>query len=142
MSRELTEAGLEALGHRLGRELPTGTVVWLEGELGAGKTTLVRAIAGGRGATDQATSPTFALVHRYEGLGGPVFHVDCYRLRSPEEASELDWQSLVGGDLLLVEWPARAGPWVPPAGLRITLGHVDRDDVRTVTMVPGPDLVP
>jgi tRNA threonylcarbamoyladenosine biosynthesis protein TsaE len=87
MIRELTEGRLEALGESLGRDLPPGTVVWLEGELGAGKTTLVRAIARGRGATDPATSPTFALVHRYEGPGGPVCHVDCYRLRSPEEAS-------------------------------------------------------
>lgn len=121
----LDEAGLAAVGEALGRALPPGAVILLEGDLGAGKTTFARAVARGLGVGDGATSPTYALVHRYHGRRGPVFHLDCYRLRSPDEAADLDWQGLVAeGDALLVEWPERAGAWVPPATHRFRLAHV------------------
>jgi tRNA threonylcarbamoyladenosine biosynthesis protein TsaE len=139
MSRALTEADLIRLGTRLGQRLPAGQVVWLQGELGAGKTTLARAVASGRGCREAATSPTFALVHRYEGPAGPVYHVDCYRLRSPDEAAELDWEGMGSADLLLVEWPERAGDWVPRPDLTVQLGHAADLDARTVTLTPGWD---
>jgi tRNA A37 threonylcarbamoyladenosine biosynthesis protein TsaE len=69
-------------------------------------------------------------VHRYEGRRGPVYHVDCYRLRSPEEASDLDWEALGAADALLVEWPERGGAWVPPATHRFRLSHVDDAERR------------
>lgn len=129
--RPLTEAELTAEGRALGASLPPRSVVLLEGELGAGKTTLVRAIVAGLGAAEAATSPTYALVHRYQGRRGPVFHLDCYRLRSPDEAADLDWEGLTAeGDALLVEWPERAGAWVPPATVRIRLHHLDDDERR------------
>src|SRR5512134_1933401 len=112
----LDEPGLAAVGEALGRALPPGAVILLEGDLGAGKTTFARAVARGLGVDEAATSPTYALVHRHHGRRGPVFHLDCYRLRSPDEAADLDWQGLVAeGDALIVEWPERAGAWVPPA---------------------------
>ncbi len=130
----LSEAALLEEGARLGRELPTGSVVWLVGGLGAGKTTLVRAIARGRGVHGSANSPTYALVHHYEGPSGDVYHVDCYRLRDPEEAIDLDWATLVAADLLLIEWPERAGAWAPAPTHTISLTAVDADhrvmDVR------------
>ena len=110
-----------AAGTQLGRDLATGSVVWLEGPLGAGKTTLARAITAGRGIDESATSPTFGLVHHYRGPRGEIYHVDCYRLRHPEEASDLDWETLAGADLLLVEWPERAGAWAPPPAMRVRL---------------------
>jgi tRNA threonylcarbamoyladenosine biosynthesis protein TsaE len=129
--RALTEAELAEEGRELGASLPPGSVVLLEGELGAGKTTLARAIVEGLGAAEAATSPTYALVHRYHARRGPVFHLDCYRLRSPDEAADLDWEGLLAeGDALLVEWPDRAGPWVPPATLRFRLHHLDDPDRR------------
>jgi tRNA threonylcarbamoyladenosine biosynthesis protein TsaE len=125
MIRELTEAELAAEGESIGRAMPHGSVVLLEGDLGAGKTTLVQGLARGLGVRGGATSPTYALVHRYEGRRGPVFHLDCYRLRTPDEAADLDWQSLLAeGDALLIEWPERAGSWVPGATLRLRLHHV------------------
>lgn len=97
-----------------------------EGDLGAGKTTLIRAIAQGLGVATAATSPTYALVHRYAGPRGPVFHLDCYRLRSPEEAADLDWEALLSeGDAVLIEWPERAGAWVPEPTMRLRLSHLD-----------------
>jgi tRNA threonylcarbamoyladenosine biosynthesis protein TsaE len=97
-----------------------------EGELGAGKTTFIRAIAHGLGVATAATSPTYALVHRYAGPRGPVFHLDCFRLRDPEEAADLDWEALLSeGDAVLIEWPERAGAWVPEPTMRFRLSHLD-----------------
>jgi len=123
--RPVTLDELSAEGVALGRSLPPRSVLLFEGDLGAGKTTFVDAIARGLGVSVRATSPTYALVHRYEGRRGPVFHVDCYRLRSPEEAADLDWETLMReGDALLVEWPERAGPWLPAATARFRLHHL------------------
>lgn len=119
------QAALEATGERLGRELPAHSVVWLEGPLGAGKTTLAQAIARGRDAADAVTSPTFGLVHRYAGRGGPIYHIDCYRMRREEEAADLDWETLLAADLLLIEWPERAGAWTPPPSIRVRLAHAE-----------------
>lgn len=129
--RPLTEQELAEEGHELGESLPPRSVVLLEGELGAGKTTFAKAIAAGLGAAEPATSPTYALVHRYHGRRGPVFHLDCYRLRSVDEAADLDWEGLLQeGDALIIEWPERAGPWVPPATLRFRLHYLDDPDRR------------
>ncbi|HEU4828489.1 MAG TPA: tRNA (adenosine(37)-N6)-threonylcarbamoyltransferase complex ATPase subunit type 1 TsaE [Gemmatimonadales bacterium] len=130
--RLVTEEELAAEGERIGRALPPGAVVLLEGELGAGKTTLIRAIVRGLGGTDAASSPTYTLVHHYEGRRGPVYHVDCYRLRTPDEASDLDWETLGSADALLVEWPERGGAWIPPATHRFRLHHVDDPDRRAL----------
>lgn len=136
MSAGLSEPGLIARAGRLAGSLPSGSVVWLEGPLGAGKTTFARALLAARGALLPATSPTFNLAHHHEGPRGTAYHVDCYRLRDPEEAAELDWDAMQRGDLLLVEWPERAGPWVPPATVRVRLGYAQDPDARTVRLDP------
>jgi tRNA threonylcarbamoyladenosine biosynthesis protein TsaE len=125
VSRTLTEAELDAEGEALGRELRPGELLTFEGDLGAGKTTFIKAVARGLGVSAPATSPTYALVHRYQGARGPVFHLDCFRLRVPDEAADLDWEGLVSeGDAILIEWPERAGSWLPPASRRYRLSHV------------------
>ena len=125
MIRELTQQQLEAEGENLGRSLPPGAVLAFEGELGAGKTTFIQAIARGLGVNSPATSPTYALVHRYRGRRGPVFHLDCYRLRNTDEAGDLDWEGLLAeGDAILVEWPERAGSWLPAPACRFRLHHL------------------
>jgi len=129
--RSLTLAELEAEGEALGRALAAGAVVALEGQLGAGKTTFVQAIARGLGVAAGATSPTYALVHRYRGLRGPVFHLDCFRLRSPDDAADLDWEGLLReGDAVLIEWPERAGAWVPAPTRRFRLHHLEDPERR------------
>ena len=66
-----------------------------------------------------------------ENAGGPVFHLDCYRLRSPDEAADLDWEGLLGeGDAVLIEWPERAGAWVPKPARRFRLHHLADPDRR------------
>lgn len=131
MIRIVDEAALVAEGEALGRSLPPGALLTFEGELGAGKTTLVRAIARGLGVGESATSPTYALVHRYQGRRGPVFHLDAYRLRTPDEAADLDWERLLTeGDAVLVEWPDRLGAWLPTPTRRFRLHHVAEPDRR------------
>jgi tRNA threonylcarbamoyladenosine biosynthesis protein TsaE len=105
--------------------------VTFEGDLGAGKTTFIQAVVRGLGVSQPATSPTYSLVHRYHGSRGPVFHLDCFRLRSPDEAADLDWEGLLAeGDAILVEWPERAGGWIPQPGRRFRLSHVADSDRR------------
>jgi tRNA threonylcarbamoyladenosine biosynthesis protein TsaE len=133
VSRGLTQAQLEAEGEALGQRLRPGELVTFEGELGAGKTTFIKAVVRGLGVTAPATSPTYALVHRYQGKRGPVFHLDCFRLRSPEEAADLDWEGLMQeGDAILVEWPERAGEWLPTPTRRYRLQHVTDPQLRGV----------
>jgi tRNA threonylcarbamoyl adenosine modification protein YjeE len=130
LRRLVTEEELVAEGERVGRALAPGAVILLEGELGAGKTTFARAIVRGLGGSDVASSPTYTLVHHYEGRRGPVYHVDCYRLRSPDDASDFDWEALGAADALLVEWPERGGAWIPPATHRFRLQHVEDPERR------------
>lgn len=127
---------MAAQGEALGQSLGAGEVVWLEGDLGAGKTTMAQALAKGLGVVESATSPTYNLVHRYQGRRGPVFHVDCFRLRGEDEAQVLDWATLVAGDALLIEWPERAGAWAPPPSRRIRLAHSGDPDRRWLELLP------
>lgn len=121
-----------ARARQLAESLPGGAVVWLEGPLGAGKTTFARSLLAARGASLPATSPTFNLAHHHEGPRGAAYHVDCYRLKDPEEAAELDWDGMQRGDVLLVEWPERGGAWVPPPTVRVQLGYAADPDQRTI----------
>ena len=131
MSRSLTQAELEAEGEALGRRLAPGELITFEGDLGVGKTTFIKAITRGLGVIRPATSPTYALVHRYQGTRGPVFHLDCFRLRLPDEAADLDWEGLISeGDAILVEWPERAAGWVPAPTRRFRLYHVSEPELR------------
>jgi tRNA threonylcarbamoyladenosine biosynthesis protein TsaE len=129
--RSLCQAELEAEGETLGRALPPGAVLAFEGELGAGKTTFIQAITRGLGVATPASSPTYALVHRYQGRRGAVFHLDCFRLRSDAEAADLDWEGLLReGDAILVEWPERAGAWLPTPTRRFRLHHLPDPERR------------
>lgn len=145
IERQMTEAELVRWGRETGRHLPPGSVVWLVGDLGAGKTTLARALLEGLGVgsweeegTGWGASPTYTLVHRYPGSGGgaPVYHLDCYRLRDPEEASELEWEAMAQARVVLVEWPERGAGWVPAPTHTIHLSHVADPDRRDVEVTP------
>ena len=129
----LTEEELREWGQALGERLAPGSIVTLDGPLGAGKTTLVQAIVRGLGVAAGATSPTYTYVHRYAGRRGAVYHLDCYRLKHPDDAADLDWEAILrDGDATLIEWPDRAGAWVPTPRARVTLGYTDDPDLRTL----------
>lgn len=128
----MTEAELVAAAKALGTGLAQRAVVWLTGELGAGKTTFARALLTGLGVAGEVASPSYGLVHRHESPGGSIYHVDCYRLRHPDEARDLDWGTISGGRGLVIEWPERAGPWAPPPTHAVHLSHLDDPGARGV----------
>ncbi len=131
-ARRVDEAALSRFGEDFARTLRPPLAVGIAGELGAGKTTLVRAIAHGLGVTEPVTSPTFALVHRYAGAGLTVYHVDGYRLRHASEVADLGIDDALAepDSVVLIEWPERLGERLPPLARRITLSYTDDDLVR------------
>ena len=131
----LTEPELVAWGERFGRAARPPLVVGISGDLGAGKTTLVRAICRGAGVESEVTSPTFALVHQYEGKQFPIYHLDLYRLESPDEMTNVGWDDIVSAEaLVLVEWPERAGTRMPSDAVPIELEHLTGDPERRLLM--------
>lgn len=134
----LTESELIDWGERLGRQITPPLVITLDGDLGAGKTTLARAICHGYGVTEDVTSPTFALVHVYDAPRSPVHHADLYRLEGPRDLQNLGWDDLVQADaLMLVEWPDRAGDLLPKDHLPIQLRYIEDDPTRRVLYAGG-----
>lgn len=131
----LTRDELVAWGKDLGATARPPLVVAISGEIGTGKTTLVQAICAGAGVTEPVTSPTFALVHRYQGAGVVVYHLDLYRLGSPSELTNLGWDEIVNAHaLVLIEWPERAGSRLPAASVPIDLEYDDRDAGRRLLL--------
>jgi tRNA threonylcarbamoyladenosine biosynthesis protein TsaE len=133
-----TEAELVAWGEALGRAVTPPLVVTISGELGAGKTTLVKAICRGYGVTDEVTSPTFTLVHQYAGERSTVYHVDLYRVSDPRELTNLGWDEMLAEDaLVLIEWPERAGDRLPRVHVPISLQHLPDDPGRRLLYAGG-----
>ncbi len=115
-----------ALGARLASilepGLASGVSVWLQGELGAGKTSLVRGLLRSLGHSGRVPSPSYTLIEPYDLACGRVYHVDLYRLRSPQEAYELGLAELPApGELLVIEWPEKAAEALAPPDLQLTL---------------------
>ena len=134
----LTEPELDDWGRRLGRQIDPPLLITLDGDLGAGKTTLVRSICAGYGVRDEVTSPTFAIVHQYEAPKSPVYHLDLFRLETPDALQNIGWDDIVQSDaLIMVEWPQRAGSLLPNAHLPIELRHVPHDVSRRVLYAGG-----
>ncbi|MGA1373706.1 MAG: tRNA (adenosine(37)-N6)-threonylcarbamoyltransferase complex ATPase subunit type 1 TsaE [Flavobacteriales bacterium] len=102
---------------------PLGGVVVLDGDMGAGKTTTVRALGAALGILDEVSSPTFALVHEYASrTGTPVVHMDLYRIEDEAEAAEAGvGEYYAGPGLCFVEWADRAAGLLPPDALRLRI---------------------
>lgn len=144
----LSEADLRRWGTIIGRELRPPVFLCLRGELGAGKSVLARAVARGAGVEGTLPSPTFNLLFRYDGARGvEVVHMDLYRLSDPDEVWEIGWEEL-GDDhqIVLVEWPERAGEHLPTSRWEITLrpvrGHPLLRSVEVTRVGSPPELPP
>ncbi|MDS4021673.1 MAG: tRNA (adenosine(37)-N6)-threonylcarbamoyltransferase complex ATPase subunit type 1 TsaE [Candidatus Competibacter sp.] len=117
-------AATEALGGRLAAALAPGCVLYLSGELGAGKTTLARGLLHALGHRGTAKSPTYTLVEPYQVADRRLFHWDLYRLADPEELEFLGLRDQVDGEaVLLIEWPERGRGELPAADLAVTLDY-------------------
>ena len=117
-----SEAETASFGQRLARVLSSGDVVALQGQLGAGKTRLVQAIAAELGCSRSfVVSPTFSLIHEYDGRL-PVYHIDAYRLKDSDEFLDMGGGELIHGDgVCLIEWADRIGDLLPQDHLRVEI---------------------
>jgi tRNA threonylcarbamoyladenosine biosynthesis protein TsaE len=121
------------LGREIGRKLTPPTLILLSGDLGAGKTTLTKGIASGMGAAaeDEVTSPTFTLVHKYDGTSR-VYHVDLYRIEGSHDLETLGLEDLFDEPaIVIVEWPEKLSIQTGWPVLRVQLEHVS-DDTRHI----------
>lgn len=126
------------LGERLAAVCPVGCTVHLRGDLGAGKTTLVRGFLRARGHIGAVRSPTYTLIEPYELATGAVYHLDLYRLGDPEELEFLGLRDLLGEDLtLLIEWPEQGAGWLPEPDLTLAIDHcAEGRDIRLSAGTP------
>lgn len=124
----------EALGRALATALAGRGVVYLQGDLGAGKTTLTRGILRGYGHGGNVKSPTYTLVEPYDLGTTTAYHFDLYRLTDPEELELLGIRDYCRPDTLsIIEWPDRGQPFLPPADLTITIrGNADGRELEFV----------
>ena len=121
----------EAFGAKLARVLPKHAVIFLEGELGAGKTTLVRGILRGFGWAGTVKSPTYTILEPYELPQQNLYHLDLYRLADAEELEYLGLRELLGEGLLFFEWPERGEALLPPADITVNIQHEKSGRVLT-----------
>jgi len=136
---------MEILDIRSQRELPLAAELILErsdrrgviafyGEMGAGKTTLIREICGLTGVKDTVTSPTFAIVNQYMAGTGPVYHFDFYRIDKIEEVFDMGYEEyFYSGSLCLVEWPEKIERLLPPDTMRVKI-EVTGTESRRITV--------
>ena len=124
----------DALGRALAGVLPASCVVHLRGELGAGKSSLARALLRALGVTGSIKSPTYSLVERYPLADGrEAVHLDLYRIRDPGELEYLGLDDLAGREVLwLIEWPERGGAGLPAPDLEIRLEPAAKGRLATL----------
>lgn len=124
----------EKFGEKLAESLSSGGVVALFGDLGSGKTTMIRGIARKLGAPqNEVLSPTFTIVHEYPSEA-PIFHIDLYRIKKPEELKEIGLFDLLYGDgICLIEWPEIAEHLLPEKTIKVHLERIS-DKKRRITI--------
>lgn len=137
-------AAMRAVGGVLGSAIAAmheaSLVIGLEGELGAGKTTLVAGLLAHCGERGPVRSPTYTLVEPYETGGRTIYHLDLYRLTGPDQLEPLGMRDMLIGDaVLLIEWPSRAGNALPPADLHVDIQYVG-EGARRLGLTANTDL--
>ena len=124
------EEGVRSLGHQLACFLCPGDVIAMSGDLGTGKTTLTKAIAEGLGVTELVTSPTFTIVHEYQGRL-PLYHFDVYRVYDPDELYELGYEEyFYGQGVSVVEWADLIPDLIPDHALRVAIKYSEDPEER------------
>jgi tRNA threonylcarbamoyladenosine biosynthesis protein TsaE len=130
------EAAQEAFGARLAAACDGAVLIFLEGDLGAGKTTLTRGFVRGLGHRGAVKSPTYTLIEPYLIGGRRVYHLDLYRVADPGELEYLGLREMLSEDaMILIEWAERGVGWLPLADLRVRIRHLA--DGRQVELEAG-----
>ena len=118
------EAAMTALGARLAKVFPESGLIYLHGDLGAGKSTLVRSFIKARGYSGHVKSPTYTIVEPYQVTGHTIYHLDLYRIADPEELEFIGIRDLLSErSLVLVEWPDKGAGVLPTADLDIYIAY-------------------
>jgi tRNA threonylcarbamoyladenosine biosynthesis protein TsaE len=129
------EEDTAALGASIAEDLKPGAVIALTGDLGAGKTTLTKAVARALGVTETLTSPTFTIVQEYESGRMPVYHFDVYRVHGEDDLFELGFDDyLHGKGVCLIEWADLIEDLLPKDAMRIRLEYGANEDERICTI--------
>lgn len=127
----------EKKGLEIGGQLESGSIVALTGDLGSGKTTIIKAICKGLGVTEEVTSPTFTIMHLYEGKS-PVLHLDCYRLKSADEAYFLGIDEYFdSAHICLIEWADLIEEALPEDTVFLRMSRVDRKENERKLLIEG-----
>ena len=134
-----TEADTALFAQNIAAQACKGDIFCLHGDLGAGKTSFSRAfIQSLTGQSTEVPSPTFTLVQTYEVASFSIWHFDLYRLEDPEEMYELGWEEALQDNVLLVEWPEKAGSLMPESAHHIFI-TINSDETRTIKIEKGYD---
>ncbi|MFP4563882.1 MAG: tRNA (adenosine(37)-N6)-threonylcarbamoyltransferase complex ATPase subunit type 1 TsaE [Spirochaetia bacterium] len=139
MTKTTTPEETIRIGEELGKELTPNTVIALHGDLGAGKTTLVKGIARGLNVEEEITSPTFVIISEYPGRL-PLFHMDLYRISGIDEFLDLGAEELFySGGITVIEWSDRIRSILPSDCIRITITF-DSDPAKRIISGEGMEL--
>ena len=131
-----SEPELEAIGSALAKSLNFGDIIFLEGELGSGKTTVSRGILRGFGYRGIAASPTYTLLELYELMGHRVAHFDLYRITAAKDLDGIGFRDYLDGQTIcLIEWPENGAGYLPAPTLRIILEYAGVG--RTIRFEPS-----
>ena len=135
----IVSKGVESLGDVAKRLIAThqnSRVYAFYGDLGAGKTTLIKAICRQLGVTDTANSPTFALVNVYQSPDGEIYHFDFYRIKKIGELFDMGYEDyFFSGNRCFIEWPDKIEEYLPPETIKIYIEADPEDDSRTITVL-------
>lgn len=124
-----------AIAREFAKELTPGTIVCLEGDLGAGKTTFTQGLAAALGVPGRVTSPTFCIVQEHAGDKTLLVHMDLYRLHGEDDVLTIGWEDyLTRGAILVVEWPERAGSLVPRTARRVSFSYLEGTESRKLAI--------
>jgi tRNA threonylcarbamoyladenosine biosynthesis protein TsaE len=135
--RTSSAASTRRVGERVGTLARPGDVILLDGDLGAGKTTFTQGLARALGVDEPVTSPTFTLVHSYDGSVVRLLHADVYRLERLRDVVDLGLAELLeDGAVAVVEWGQRAVPALPPDHLDVGISFGTGDGDRTIVLEP------
>lgn len=126
------------LGRKLGQLLRPGDLLCLQGDLGAGKTTLTQGIAKGWSSADSVSSPTFVMVNLYRAAdGNPLYHMDAYRIESLPEAEQIGLDDMLAEGALILEWPERIEALLPKERIWLTLTHQNETEREIAIAASG-----